>query len=355
MKNFTFDLDLVWLNLAWLIAAVVIFGVYSIVRRKRALRILASAALLPRLAPPLPWWRPLLRLMLVTAALLSVVIALLGPRWGEEDRKVSRRNVDVMILLDVSRSMLARDIAPNRLERAKLSIRDDLLPALGGDRVGLIAFAGIPVLKCPLTADYGFFRLVLDDVSTTSVARGGTLIGDAIRKAGDCFLDEADTHRIILLITDGEDQESFPVEAAAGLWKDHNAAIVAVALGDEREGARIPVEEKGQTKFLEYQGKEVWSKANFDDLRKIAAVSNLNAFVPVGTRNFNLGDIYRDKIVPMLNAKLVDEQRRIRQPSRHYAFALAALVLLLFESFLRDTARSAPDVLVTARLQKEAA
>ena len=108
----------------------------------------------------------------VTAVVLVLLTAaIIHPRWGEAEQQVASRGVDVMVCLDVSRSMLARDIAPNRLERAKVALRDDLLPTLAGDRVGLIAFAGVPRLKCPLTNDYGFFRLALDDIDTSSAPR----------------------------------------------------------------------------------------------------------------------------------------------------------------------------------------
>jgi Ca-activated chloride channel family protein len=355
MPNLSFDLDLRWLNLLWVIAAVVAFGFYGVSQRRRALRVFAAPQLLARLAPRTGWLRPVVRLGLVAACLVLTLAAMIGPRWGEEKRTVARRNVDVMILLDVSRSMLARDIAPNRLERAKLSIRDDLLPALGGDRVGLITFAGLALVKCPLTTDYGFFRLVLDEVGVESVPRGGTLIGDAIRKAAGAFGDQLDSRKIILLITDGEDQESFPVEAAAALWADHKVPIVAVALGDEREGARIPIESKSGERYLEYKGQTVWSRANFDDLRKIAAVSNLNAFIPVGTKNFDLGAIYRDRIVPLLNAETAKETKQVRQPSHYHPFAVAALVLLLIDSFLKDGPRTAATGAGAASERREAA
>src|SRR5205814_290587 len=169
-----------WMHLSWIVMALLAVGVLGIWQRRRGLRRFASAALLARLSPPLGWVRPVIRLALIAISLACMAFAIGGPRWGETEQEVVRRNIDVMILLDVSRSMLARDLQPNRLTRAKVAIADDLLPALGGDRVGLITFAGKAVLKCPLTSDYGYFRLILDDVSTNSAPVGGTLIGDAI-------------------------------------------------------------------------------------------------------------------------------------------------------------------------------
>lgn len=335
MSEVTFD-QLGALNLLWAVLLVALAGAYALWQKRRALAIFASTALLPRLTRGVRVARGVVRLTLLCGALTALTAALLGPRWGEAEQALKRRGIDVMVVLDVSRSMLARDIAPNRLERAKLSIRDDLLPSLGGDRIGLIAFAGTPSIKCPLTTDYGFFRLALADITPASVPRGGTLIGDALRRAGDAFDAKLDTHKVVLLITDGEDQESFPIEAAKALWADKQIPVVSLALGDEREGSRIPIESQQGDDFVRYQGEVVWSRANFDALRAIANVSTLSAFVPVGTQNFDLGEIYRQKIVPAMASKDIVEREQVKRPSQYHPFALAALLLLLIESFLRE-------------------
>jgi len=354
VQNLEFD-DLRWLNLLWAVLLVAAVGAYGVWQRRRALRMFASPNLLGRLTAPVGWSRPLTRLVLILLCLTALVAAIIGPRWGERDQTVVRRGIDVMVLLDVSRSMLARDIAPNRLERAKISIRDDLLPVLGGDRIGLITFAGVPTLKCPLTHDYGFFRLVLADVTSKSSPRGGTLVGDAIRKAAEAFHDSLDTHKVVILITDGEDHESYPIEAAQNLWNDFEIPIVTVALGDEREGARIPIRTERGQEYLQYDDQVVWSRANFAELRRIAQVSKLNAFVPVGTRNFDLGQIYRERIVPAIEYKEQEEIERVPLPSQYHVFAIAALVLLLIDSFLRDGPRRATSVSIVAGGEREAA
>jgi len=343
MSDVSFD-NLHWLNLLWAVLGVAAVGVFGIWRRRRALRTFADAPLLGRLTVSGGWLRPLTRLALIVVGLTCLVAALIGPRWGAETQMLLRRNIDVMILLDVSRSMLARDIAPSRLERAKLAIRDDLLPTLGGDRVGLIAFAGVPSLVCPLTSDYGFFRLALADVSTQSTARGGTLIGDAIRKAGALFEEsKLDSHKMILLITDGEDQESYPVEAAASVAKDQSIPIIALALGDPEQGARVPVPaaagEKGET-FLEYQGQPVRSKADFATLEQVAHASEQGKLIAVGTSNFDLGDIYR-RVAEAVRSAEERESRTVRQPSQYHPFAVVALLLVLWDSCLREGPRRA--------------
>lgn len=331
MADLTFD-NLPWLNLLWAVLALAALGAYAIWQRRRALRAFADPHLLERLTTPTSLTRQLTRLGLQTLCLLALVAAVIHPRWGEAAQRFTRRGIDLMILLDVSRSMLARDIAPNRLARAKLAIAEDLLPVLGGDRVGLITFAGTPSLNCPLTDDYGFFRLALDDVTTRSVARGGTLIGDAIRLAHDAFDDAEDTSKLVLLITDGEDHQSYPVEAARALWAEKRIPIIAVALGDEREGARIPT---ADGEYLRHDGQVVWSRANFDQLRKVAAASPLNAFVGVGTRNFNLGEVYR-AVISSVEYQRQTEIEQAQQPSRYHPFAVVALCLLLLDSLLRE-------------------
>lgn len=323
-----------WLPLGWIVLGVLILGAYGIWQRYRGLCAFASARLLPRIAPPVGWARGATRLGLIALALACLVVALLEPRWGARTETVRRRGIDVFVLLDVSRSMLAEDIAPDRLERAKLAIRDDLLPALGGDRIGLITFAGVPTLACPLTNDYGFFRLALEDVSARSAPRGGTMIGDAIRLAGQSFQKKLDTDKVIILITDGEDHDSYPVQAAQGVWKDMKAAIVAVALGDPTEGARIPLGPTGR--YLHYEGQTVWSKADFAQMRAIAAVSDLNGFVGVGTRDFNLGDIYRKKVLPAMRVRDLASEETIKAPSQSHWFVFAALGLVLLDSFIPD-------------------
>ena len=188
--------------------------------------------------------------------------------------------------------MLAEDLAPNRLERAKLAIVDTI-ERLEGDRVALVAFAGTAVIKCPLTLDYGFFRLALSDISPESVTRGGTLIGDALRKTMDEVFDERQTEfRDVILITDGEDHESFPVEAATQMG-ERKIRLLAIGLGDEEQGRRIPVTGRGGRKtFLQYAGQEVWTKLDGDTLRQMVNATPGGRYLNVSTGAIDLGDVY---------------------------------------------------------------
>lgn len=343
MNTVTFD-NLAALNWLWLVLAVLAIGTLGVWQRQRALRRFADAPLLLRIAPRTGWLRPLVRLLLVTACLILTVGALLEPRWGATDQTVVRRGIDMMVLLDASRSMLARDVTPSRLDRAKLALSDDLVRALGGERVGLIAFAGVTDLVCPLTNDYGFYRMAIEDVLPANVPRGGTLIGDAIRRAADAFAGDAEAHKLILLITDGEDQDSYPVEAAANVWADHRIPVVVIVLGDEREGARIPVPSLRGEQYLIYNGEVVWSKPDLALLRQVAEAgggelfqqAGRTNFIPVGTKNFDLGEIYRQVILPAVRYEERSEEQLVQRPAQYQWFALPALLLLILDSFLRD-------------------
>lgn len=352
MTGVLYDNPVSW-QLLWAVVGLAAIAAWGIAAQQRAIRRFADAGLLALLAPAGGLTRRITRLVLGSAALTALVWALAGPRWGETTETVFKRNIDVIVCLDVSRSMLARDIAPNRLERAKLSIVDDLAPALAGDRIGVVAFAGVPRLVCPLTDDYGFLRLAVNEIDPRSAPVGGTMIGDAVREAATMFQERLETHKVILLITDGEDQGSFPLEAAEKVWREDQIPIVAVAIGDEREGARVPAPEAADGQYLKYQGETVWSKADFSTLRQMAAYSDLNAFVPVGTRNFDLGAIYREKIVPAIRYRETAEQQAVQQPAQYHWFAGAALLLVLIDSFLRDG--RPPKIAAVKRYRAEAA
>ena len=229
------------LHWLWVVAAIALVVVLGWRARRIAMAKFAEPGLWSHLIPDVSRARPLVRGVLLTTAALFLVISLLDPRWGVRYEEIQRRGIDILFVVDVSRSMLAEDVKPNRLGRAKQCI-SDVVEELGGDRVGLVSFAGIAALKCPLTIDYGAFRLSLNELAPESAARGGSLVGDALRLAGDCFTGEASDAKVIVLISDGEDQASYPVEAARTFVQDQNVHIFTLGLGDSNEGSRIPIQ-----------------------------------------------------------------------------------------------------------------
>lgn len=321
------------LHWLWLAAGIALLILYGVRARRMALNRFAIQSLWDRLLPQVSLWKQYLRGGLIIAASVFIVIALLDPRWGVRYENVKRRGIDVLFVVDVSRSMLAEDVAPNRLERAKQYVLD-VVEELGGDRVGLIAFAGVPALRCPLTNDYGALRLSLNELVPQSAARGGSLLGDALRLAGDSFTDETRDARIVMVFTDGEDHGSYPVEAAKKLVEEHNARVFTIGLGDPNEGARIPVRTSQGRTFVTYEGQQVWSRMDAALLRDVALAGN-GAFVPAGTHAADLADLYRQKIAP-LGQREVEGGRIEIHHARYQWFAAIALALLLIESWMSD-------------------
>jgi Ca-activated chloride channel family protein len=330
--NIRFD-NLAYLHLLW--AAPVLLAVvwYGYHRKQRALREFATGNLRGHLLPQVSFARQWVRSLLVLTAMVMLVLAVIGPRWGVTYEDMPRRGIDIMFVLDVSRSMLAEDIKPNRMDRAKQAI-GDVLHVLGGDRVGLVTFAGGSVLNCPLTINYSAFRMTLDEVGPLTSTRGGTLIGDAVRLAADSFVDQIKKYKAIIVITDGEDQESYPVEAARQAFAEKGIRVYTIGLGDTGEGARIPADKDGQRLYLQHEGQEVWSKMNPKELREMA-VAGGGAYVPAGTANIDLGQIYQDKIAPA-ELREFEASRIERYKVQFQWFAGAGLVLVLVASFMSE-------------------
>jgi Ca-activated chloride channel family protein len=310
------------LGVAWLALAL-----YSRRRRRRAAAAFVAQAMWPRILPADSragfWVKTLLR----ETALVTGLVALAGPRFGTQYEDVIPRGSDLYVLIDVSRSMLAEDVPPSRLGRAKADVAA-LVNRLEGERVGLIAFAGQAVVKCPLTVDYDAFRRSLDELDPNSAPRGGTAIGDAIRKALEVFQARANRDQAILLITDGDDQQSYPREAAA-VAAERQVTIFTVGLGDADHGARIPKGAAAQP-YVEYQGQQVWSKLNDSLLREIALKTS-GVYVPVGTRAYDLGELYA-KYLQGRRGGDEESTRRIRRADQFQIFLALALLALLADA-----------------------
>ena len=358
MNDFQFG-HVTMLHGLWLVPGIALLMLYASRRRRQALRRFVHDSLLARVqgaARPDPA-RRVLKGTLVLGAVALLVIALARPAWNEVVREVTQRGRDVVFLLDVSRSMLAEDLPPNRLERAKLSILD-AVDRLDGDRVALAVFAGSTVVKCPLTLDYGFFRMALDDATPLSVTRGGSLIGDGLRTVlTDVFDGKRSNHRDVVLITDGEDHESFPVEAAAEAG-ELGVRLIAIGLGDERVGHRIPVAAGAiggaggsQRSFLQHQGQEVWSRLDADTLRKMADSTPGGRYLNVATGAIDFGTVYR-RLIATAEGREIGSRTIGTRDEKFQIFLAICLLLLALEIALREhsAARRAAALLIAVGL-----
>jgi Ca-activated chloride channel family protein len=320
--------DLSRLNWLWLVFAVLALSLLAAGWNRRAKSRFATAEMVDRIFPKQSVWRQLASRLLVVTTILLLVACIVDVRWGKVRRDVPQRGIEVMFVLDVSRSMLAGDATPSRLERAKQMIKDSI-DEMAGDRVGLTLFAGEAQQRIPLTSHYDDFKQALDEVGPQNVARGGSRLGDAITVATQGFLSKTNEHKAILLLTDGEDQESKPVEAARRAHQESGVRIFPVGLGDLEQGARIPIESDGGRGYLLHDGQQVWSKLNGSVLAEVANVTG-GAYIPAGTKRVDMADVYHGYIAN-IEQKDFATAKIDSFEARYQWFLAPALLLLLAE------------------------
>ncbi|MFW7379174.1 MAG: VWA domain-containing protein [Oligoflexus sp.] len=300
------------------------------VYRRRLQQLLGSG--LDSLAPPISRKKQLFQLLLLSMVLSAMIFALARPRWGFEEREVTRQGIDLMVAIDVSRSMKAQDLQPDRLSRARREIID-LLRVLKGDRIGLIPFAGVAFVQCPPTIDYDAVDLFLQHLSPDLIPVAGTAIGDAIRLATSSLTAAGtDSGKVLILITDGEDHESDPLNAAREAAKA-GIAIYTIGIG-ALEGAPVPGE---HGEFVrDESGQIVMSRLDDSLLRQIAELTG-GEHIRASDQNIGLEDLYLSQIRSGMEAgDLYQSQERIWH-ERFFWFAALASVLLGLEFFLRDS------------------
>ncbi len=311
--------------------------IWCFYKKQRALKFFADMDLLGKLNQQRSIGKQVLKAVMLIGAFVFIVIALTEPAWNPKPVEVKRQGRDVVILLDVSRSMLAEDIKPSRLERAKLAIKD-LLSVLDGDRIGIVTFAGSATVKSPLTNNYGFAQMVLErDVTTESTPVGGTNLGDAIRKVTREIFDESgNKYADLIIISDGEENENtFPVEAARQA-NEKGIRIIAVGLGSQSPGARIPIYSNGSKSFLKYEGQEVWSKLDPKMLAEVAMATEDGKFLTVGpNQTFDFDELYKD-LVASAQKRELEAATSISYEQKFQIFLALALVFLIVEVFISE-------------------
>ncbi len=308
-------------------------------RRAADLAKLVHPRFAARLMPGFSPGRRRLQRGLWLTALLLLAAAAAGPRQGFEWREISRRGIDLLFAVDTSRSMLAEDLSPNRLERARLGIHD-FIGRLQGDRVGLIPFAGSSYALCPLTTDYDAFRTSLDALDTDLIPKQGTDVASAIREAERLFDERGNPHRILVLLTDGEDLQGDALEAAAAAAKK-GLTIYPVGVGSTTPQP-IPLRlANGRSDFVRDQaGNPVQTTLDEATLRKIAEASG-GLYVPLGKGAEGLDTIYREKLRLVPKNELESKMEKI--PLERFEWPLAAaLILLAMEFLLPDRRRPSP-------------
>ena len=317
----------------FLIPLVGLFMWWASKRRRRAIDQLGDSALIRRLSNSINWrgrrWRSALWLL----ALALIVFSLARPQWGSEVHEVDQEGLQVMIALDVSQSMLAEDIKPTRLDRAKLEIAD-LMQRLDGDEVGIVLFSGASFLQVPLTSDYSTALAYLDSAKPSVISRPGTVIGDAIRTALRSFDPELASQKVLIVMTDGEDHETDPLVSAQEA-ADAGVLIYTIGFGNP-EGAPIPItNEYGQITGYktDAQGNRILSKLDDATLQAIADTGS-GKYYRASAGGSEL-DALLDEIDGLQTAQL-QSRMETRMIERYQIFLALAFLALIAAELIPD-------------------
>lgn len=315
----------------WLLLLVPVFFLVQVLvlkLRQRRIRRFGDESLVAALMPSYSKAKLWLRMSLFALAFCFFVLALSRPQRGAKLQEKQVQGAEVIVALDVSNSMLAQDYSPNRLERAKLAI-SRVSDKLQGDRIGLIIFAGEPYVQIPVTADYISAKMFLNSISTGSVPVQGTAIGSAIDLAARSFSDQSDKSRAIVVITDGENHEDDPVDAARRA-AEQGIRVFTIGVGSP-EGTLIPLPDGGY--ITDDEGNNVSTRLAESVLKEVAAAGN-GLYVRAGNSEFGLSPII-DEIKNMddevLSAVAFEEYEEL-----YMYFLGVAFVLLVVEMLIGD-------------------
>lgn len=308
-----------------IIPLLAVFFIWSRVSRKKALKRFGNIEILQQLMPYVSTSRPIFKFTILMLALAFFIVGIARPQYGSKLEKVKREGVELIIALDVSNSMMAEDIQPNRLERAKRAI-SRLVDRLRDDKIGLIVFAGDAYTQLPITTDYNSAKLFLNSINTQIVPKQGTAIGSAIDLASKSFTPNAEASRAIIIITDGENHEDDPVAKAK---KANSDGIIIHTIGmGLPSGSPIPVLRNGQKEYLkDRDGNVVITKLDEQTLEKIASAGN---GIYIRANNAQIGlDALFDEINNLQKAEMESRIYSEYNDQFQYLFAIGILLLLI--------------------------
>ncbi len=324
---------IVWL---WIVPGIILFYYLASRRRVEALRRFASDNILKEMSKSFDKRKRNIKNSMIVIATFFILLALVRPQWGFQWQEVKREGLDILIALDTSNSMLAEDVLPNRLDRAKMAI-EDLVKKLHGDRIGLVVFSGTAFLQCPLTIDYDGFLLSLNDVDVSTIPVGGTSLSNAIYTSIRSYEGGKEGEKVLIIITDGEDLEG-GVDKAIAKAKESGVKVFCVGIGSP-EGELIPIKaEKGKKVFLkDADGNVVKTRLVEGTLQKMA-VETGGMYVRSTGAEFGLDLIYEEKLSKMEKEEFESKMEK-RYHERFQIPLVFALVLLFCEPLIGDRRR----------------
>jgi Ca-activated chloride channel family protein len=325
------------LVLIGLIVILALFYVWAISRKKRILARFGDMFLLLKTSPDISFARQGGKAAVMLAGVFFIVLTLSQFQCGTHMEMMKREGIDIVMAVDVSNSMLAEDMKPNRITKAKQEIRG-LLERLKGDRIGLVAFAGEAFIQCPLTLDYSVMEIFLDVIDVNLIPRQGTAIGEAVRKATEAFEGYEKKHKVVVLLTDGEDHDTGPIEAAEAARKE-GVKIFPIGIGSP-VGEPIPItDRKGERVGFkkDRNGEVVVSKLDEVTLQKIALTTG-GKYYRATAGELELDKVY-DEISRMEKKEL--EGKLMMQYEDRFQYPLFLAILLIVGEFFISEKRKA--------------
>ena len=346
------DIDKIWI----LVVPIVLVAIYWYGRRSRRaiLREFIGDKLLGRMvvheSPARRWWKAALRI----AGVALCAVAVLRPQWGTKDIEVTARGIDIVFCIDTSKSMLAEDVQPNRLERVKQDVRYFVDRVVEQDRIGLAAFAGTARVFCPLTLDRAAFDLFLDELDVTSISKGGTNVRAALEEAVFAFGDDERNHKAIVLFSDGEGHDGVP-EKILEEARRRSIRVYTVGIGST-DGERIPIRdaEGNKTWLKDTDGDIVTTRLDDRLLKTIAQKSLDGAYTHLAGGRRNLERIYQDNLSKIEQREL-KSRKAVRRLDRYQWFLAPGLILLLLSGVIQDGTRTRVQVETKSEENRDAA
>lgn len=320
-------------NILWLLlilpAALVVFFWWAWRERQRAMTQFIQARLLPGLTSGVSPARQKFRFICIIWAVTLLIVALARPQWGFSWEETKVRGLDIVVAIDTSKSMLAEDITPNRLARAKLAALD-LMQQAKSDRLGLVAFAGSAFLQCPLTIDDNAFRQSVEALDVNIIPQGGTALAEAIKTAMDAYK-EGENFKVLVILTDGEDNDENALAATESAAKE-GMKIFTIGIGTA-EGELLRVKDaKGRIDYIrDEQGNVVKSRLNEGLLQQIAGATEGGFYLPLrGAKTIDT--LYEKGLAPL--PKSEGQEKLVKRFHERYHWPLAAAILLLLAEML---------------------
>lgn len=315
-----------------LIPFMLMIVIFYFINRKRKLSLIGDSNLISQLTPYSSKRKKIIKVILFTIGFSSLIMAIVNLQTGSKLKLEKREGADLIVCLDVSNSMLAQDLSPNRLTRAKFAL-EKMIDLLEGDRLGIVIFAGEAYVQLPITTDYQAAKMFLESINPNMINVQGTNIAAAIKKAESAFGSDQGKHKAIILITDGENHEPEAIEAAKES-NDNGIMINTIGIGSEK-GVPIPISENTNIKTYrkDKNGQTIVTKLNSELLISIADKAN-GVYVHATNSDLGLNDVL--KKINELEKNKIESKSYSDYESQYQWFLLLALILFLIEFLISE-------------------